>query len=100
WHALNVWPERRDAIGEAGLRVGAINPNLFQDPDYRLGSITNPDAGVRRKALGHLLECSEIASRLGSTALSLGFADGTNYAGQDDLRERRDRLEQALGELY
>ncbi len=100
WDAIDDLTELRDAIEDAGLRVGAVNPNLFQDPDYRLGSITHPDAGVRRKAMSHLLECIEVARELGSTALSLWFADGTNYAGQDDLRSRRDRLEQALTELY
>jgi L-rhamnose isomerase / sugar isomerase len=100
WDAVDDLTELADAIDEAGLRVGAVNPNLFQDPDYRLGSITNPDAEVRGKALAHMVECSEIARELGSTALSLWFADGTNYAGQDDLRARRERLEQALTELY
>jgi L-rhamnose isomerase/sugar isomerase len=80
--------------------VGAVNPNLFQDPDYRLGSITNPDERIRRKALGHLFECVEIARELGSTAQSLWLADGTNYPGQDDLVGRRRRLEAGLRELY
>src|SRR3954452_8875525 len=83
-----------------GLRIGAVNPNLFQDPDYRLGSITHPDEAVRRKAVGHLLECLEIARELGSTAQSLWFADGTNYPGQDDLRARRRRMIEALREVY
>src|SRR3954451_12876588 len=83
-----------------GLRIGAVNPNLFQDPDYRLGSITHPDEAVRRKAVAHLLECVEIASELGSTAQSLWFADGTNYPGQDDLRARRRRMLAALEEVY
>ena len=85
---------------ERGLRIGAVNPNLFQDPDYKLGSITHPDASVRRKAVAHLLECVEIARELGSTAQSLWFADGTNYPGQDDLAARRERMLECLGELY
>ena len=85
-------------IEARGLSVGAVNPNLFQDPDYKLGSVTHPDARVREKAVGHLLECLGIAAELGSTAQSLWFADGTNYPGQDDLRERRQRLVDALGE--
>jgi len=92
--ALRAHAERR------GLRIGAVNPNLFQDPDYKLGSITHPDAAVRRKATDHLLECLEIATELGSTAQSLWFADGTNYAGQDDLAARRGRLLDALAEVY
>ena len=90
----------RHIAASLGLRPGAVNPNLFGDPDYKLGSLTNPDAGIRRKALEHLLDCVQIAAELGSTAQSLWLADGTNYAGQDDLRARRDRLGDGLAELY
>jgi len=83
-----------------GLRIGAVNPNLFQDPDYKLGSIAHPDERVRRKAVDHLLECVEIARELGSTAQSLWLADGTNYPGQDDMIERRHRMISALQEVY
>src|SRR4029079_8519962 len=92
--------ELADYIAAAGLRVGAVNPNLFQDPDYILGSVTNPDPGIRAKAETHLLECIEIARTLGSTAQSLWLADGTNYPGQDDLIERRERLLDCLGRVY
>ena len=91
---------KRADVEERGLRVGAVNPNLFQDPDYKLGSVTHPDAGVRRKATDHLLECVEIATALGSTAQSLWLADGTNYPGQDDLVERRARMLECLAEVY
>ena len=66
---------------ELGLRLGAINPNLFQEPEYKLGSLCNPDAGVRRRAVDHVRECIEIAGRIGSDAISLWLADGTNYPG-------------------
>ncbi len=89
----------RDA-SDLGLRIGAINPNTFQDEDYRLGSIANPDPKVRRKALDHLMECIAIMRATGSAVLSLWFADGTNYAGQDDLRRRQERVEEALSEVY
>ena len=84
----------------AGLRIGAVNPNLFQESEYMLGSITHPDESVRRTAVDHMLECIEIAAELGSTAQSLWLADGTNYAGQDDLRARRRRMLAALQEVY
>ncbi len=100
WDTVEDFDALREAIAAAGLRAGAVNPNVFQDPDYRLGSITNPDAGIRAKALAHLLECTEIATALGSTAISLWFADGINYAGQDDLRARRRRLADGLTALY
>jgi L-rhamnose isomerase/sugar isomerase len=100
WDAVDDLATLRRHISERGLRVGAVNPNLFQDPDYKLGSITHPDVAVRRKATDHLLECVEIARELGSTAQSLWFADGTNYPGQDDLVARRTRLVAALQEVY
>jgi L-rhamnose isomerase/sugar isomerase len=100
WDAVDDYGELRAEAEQRGLRVGATNPNLFQDPDYKLGSITNADPAVRRKATDHLLECVEIATALGSTAQSLWFADGTNYPGQDDLRARRGRMIDALGEVY
>jgi L-rhamnose isomerase / sugar isomerase len=100
WDAVEDYAALREHIEARGLRVGAVNPNLFQDPDYKLGSITHPDAAIRDKAVEHLIECVGIAGALGSSAQSLWFADGTNYPGQDDLRERRARLLDALGRVY
>jgi L-rhamnose isomerase/sugar isomerase len=100
WDAVDDYDELRAAIESRGLRVGAVNPNLFQDPDYKLGSVTHPDAAVREKAVAHMLECVEIATALGAGAQSLWLADGTNYPGQDDLRERRRRMLDSLGRVY
>jgi L-rhamnose isomerase/sugar isomerase len=100
WDAVDDLAALRAHISHQGLRVGAINPNLFQDPDYKLGSICHPDAGVREKGLDHLLDCLRIAEQLGSSAQSLWLADGTNYPGQDDLRARRRRLMDVLERLY
>ena len=100
WDEVDDYGPLRAHIESSGLRVGAVNPNLFQDPDYKLGSITNPNARVREKAVGHLLECLDIAAGLGSSAQSLWLADGTNYPGQDDLRERRARMLEALAAVY
>jgi L-rhamnose isomerase/sugar isomerase len=100
WDVVDDLAALRAHAEGLGLRIGAVNPNLFQDPDYKLGSITNPDARVRDKAVAHLIECVEIARELGSTAQSLWFADGTNYAGQDDLRARRARMVDCLARVY
>ncbi|MFF7814567.1 L-rhamnose isomerase [Streptomyces sp. NPDC007945] len=85
---------------ERGLELGAINSNTFQEDDYRLGSVCHPDPKVRRKAVGHLLECVDIMDATGSTDLKLWFADGTNYPGQDDVTARQDRLAECLAEVY
>jgi L-rhamnose isomerase/sugar isomerase len=83
-----------------GVRIGAVNPNVFQDEAYRLGSLGSPDSGAREQALEHLLECCTIMEEVGSSDLSLWFADGTNYAGQDSLRARKQRFEQGLRLVY
>ncbi len=86
--------------GRPGRALGTINANVFQDNDYKLGSVTNPDPGVRRKATDHLLECIDIMDQTGSRDLKLWFSDGTNYPGQDNIRARQDRLAAALREVY
>ncbi|MEU8269778.1 L-rhamnose isomerase [Sphaerisporangium sp. NPDC049002] len=105
--ALHIpWDKVDDYAGlaryarELGVGIGAINSNVFQDDDYMLGSVTNPDPGVRRKALDHLLECVDIMDLTGSSTLKLWFSDGTNYPGQDDVRSRQDRLAEALAAVY
>jgi L-rhamnose isomerase/sugar isomerase len=100
WDAVDDHAALRAHIEARGLRVGAVNANLFQDPDYRLGSIAHPSADVREKAVAHLLDCVDIAAELGATAQSLWLADGTNYPGQDDLRARRARLLDSLARVY
>src|SRR5580704_2151821 len=83
-----------------GIRIGTVNANVFQDNDYKLGSVCNPDPRVRKKALAHLLECVDIMDATGSRDLKLWFADGTNYPGQDDIAARQDRLAEALAAVY
>ncbi|WP_217237781.1 L-rhamnose isomerase [Streptomyces sp. AC555_RSS877] len=94
------YPELAKFAEERGVKLGAINSNTFQDDAYKLGSICHADPAVRRKALDHLLECVDIMDATGSRDLKLWFADGTNYPGQDDIRERQDRLAEGLAEVY
>jgi L-rhamnose isomerase len=100
WDQVDDYDDLTRHAKEQGVRPGAINANVFQDPDYMLGSVANPAPGIRRKATDHLLECIDIMDRTGSTDLKLWFADGTNYPGQDSLRDRQDRLATALAETY
>ncbi len=83
-----------------GLAIGAVNPNVFQDDRYRLGSFGHPSAPTREAALAHVLECCEIMAQVQSDVLSLWFADGTNYAGQDSLRARKRRFAESLQIAY
>jgi L-rhamnose isomerase/sugar isomerase len=100
WDAVDDYADLAKHADDHGVRIGTINANVFQDNDYKLGSICHPDARVRRKALDHLLECVDVMDATGSRDLKLWFADGTNYPGQDSIRSRQDRLAEALAATY
>lgn len=100
WDKVDDWEELEAFADATGIKIGAVNPNVFQEEIYKFGSICHANAEVRKRAVAHLLECVEIMKITGSTDLSLWFADGTNYAGQDSIRERKHRLQEALAEVY
>ena len=79
-----------------GIRAGSINPNLFQDQQYKYGSLCNPDANIRRQAVDHVLDSVEIAKATGSRDISLWLPDGSNYPGSQSIRHRIAWLEEAL----
>ncbi len=85
---------------ELGVRIGAINSNLFQEDDYKLGSLTHADGRVRAKAVAHHLECIQVMRETGSRDLKIWLPDGTNYAGQASLRARQERLADSLAQIY
>ncbi|WP_188188207.1 L-rhamnose isomerase [Nonomuraea sp. SYSU D8015] len=100
WDKVDDYADLARHARDLGVGIGAINSNVFQDDDYKLGSVTNPSARVRRKAADHLLECVDIMDATGSDTLKLWFSDGINYPGQDDIRARQDRLAESLAEVY
>jgi L-rhamnose isomerase/sugar isomerase len=100
WDRVDDYAQLATHGADLGVRIGAINSNLFQDDDYRLGSLTHPDRAVRKKAIAHHAECVEVMRQTGSADLKLWLPDGTNYPGQDDLRARQDRLAESLAEIY
>jgi L-rhamnose isomerase / sugar isomerase len=100
WDRVDDYAALAAYARDAGVQIGTVNSNVFQDDDYKLGSVANPDVRVRRKAVDHLLECVDIMDATGSADLKLWFADGTNYPGQDDIAARQDRLAEALATVY
>lgn len=100
WDRADDWQSVKDYASELGLRIGAVNPNLFQEDVYRLGSLCHFDKQIRQQAVEHVLDCIRIAQEVGSDIISLWLADGTNYPGQDDLRRRRHRLLDSLQAIY
>ena len=89
-----------DYAKSLGVAIGAINPNVFQDREYAFGSITNEDPKVRKMAVDHMIDSIEIGKKLGSDALSLWFADGTDYPGQGDFGRRKRYAEECLRTVY
>ena len=100
WDKVEDYSALRRHAEEQGVALGTINSNTFQDEDYKLGSLAHRDDRIRRKAIDHHLECIDIMDATGSRDLKIWLADGTNYAGQDDMRGRQDRMAEALQEIY
>ena len=100
WDAVDDYGALARYARDRGVRIGSISPNLFQDDAYRLGSLTNADPAIRRKAAAHVRECVGIMAEVGSDRLSLWLADGTNYPGQGDFRRRRRLLLDGLAGIY
>jgi L-rhamnose isomerase / sugar isomerase len=83
-----------------GIRIGAINPNLFQDQIYKYGSLCNRSDEVRAVAVKHLLESAELAKQTGSPLVAIWLADGSNYPGQSNIRWRKHALVETLRPLH
>jgi L-rhamnose isomerase/sugar isomerase len=102
-HVLWDLPHGVDDVSEVqalehrtGIRSGSINPNLFQDQQYKYGSLCNPEAEIREHALQHVFDSIEIGKRLKSRDVSLWLADGSNYPGTQSIRKRMEWLEESL----
>jgi L-rhamnose isomerase/sugar isomerase len=100
WDKVDDYNEVRQKAEELGIWIGAINPNTFEEEIYKHGSITSSDPAARKQSVDHMLECIEIGKIFNSTILSLWFADGTNYPGQGDFRDRKRWMEECLSEVY
>jgi L-rhamnose isomerase/sugar isomerase len=106
-HVLWDFPKGKAGAAEVaamaarhGVRIGSINPNVFQDQIYKHGSLGNPDPDIRRTALRHILDCVAIATAVNSRDLSLWFADGSNYPGTANIRRRRQWFIEGLQEVH
>ena len=83
-----------------GIRAGSINPNLFQDQEYKFGSLCNPSAKIRGQVIEHMVISIQIAGKLNSRDISLWLPDGSNYPGTQNIRHRIGWLEEALQESH
>ncbi len=97
---LKSTPQVIASAPKAGDRLGAINPNVFQDQIYKNGSLGNPDPEIRKAALNHILESIEIGKQTGSQDVSLWFADGSSYPGTASIRHRKQWFAEGLKEAH
>src|SRR6202008_2032977 len=81
-------------------RSGSINPNIFQNQEYKYGSVGKPAPAVRRMAIRHILDCVAISEALGAPDISPWFADGSNYPGTQNIRKRIGYFQEGLQEIH
>jgi len=95
----------RSLASELGLRFDAVNSNTFQDQpgqalSYRYGSLCHVDEKIRKQAVDHNLEVVRYGVELGSNVLSLWLSDGSNFPGQNNMREALYRTLDSLQQIY
>jgi L-rhamnose isomerase/sugar isomerase len=100
WDKVDNMKDVSKYAQDNGVDIGTINSNTFQEEDYKFGSLTHHDARIRQRAIDHHLECLEIMNQTGSNDLKIWLADGSNYPGQVNLRQRQDRLQESLKAIY
>jgi L-rhamnose isomerase/sugar isomerase len=93
-------PAIRQLERKYAVRAGSINPNLFQDQQYKFGSICNPDIEIRERATTHILDCVEIAKRLESRDIAPWLPDGSNYPGTQSIRNRIAWMEESFSRVH
>lgn len=99
WDKVEDYKTLKDYAEEKGTKIGAVNPNYFQDEDYLFGSLSNSDKKIRRKAIEQTFECIEIMRQTDSKILSMWIPDGSNYPGQIDFKCSFELLEDSLKQI-
>ena len=101
WDFLDTEPAEAKAHAESlGLRIGAVNPTLFEREEYKFGTVCNPSAAIRKKAVQHMLDSIDVMRQCDSKIMSVWLGDGTNYPGQDSLRARKQRLTECFKQVH
>ncbi len=100
WDVVDDYADLRRHAEGLGVALGTINSNTFQDEDYKLGALTHHDERIRQKAIDHHFACIDVMHETGSRDLKIWLAEGSNYPGQNDMRDRQDRLQDSLQQIY
>jgi L-rhamnose isomerase / sugar isomerase len=105
WDNVSDYNALRLEAASHNLGFDSINSNTFQDQpeqkkSYKFGSLTHAEKSVRQQAVEHVIECIEIGQKLGSAAITVWIADGSNFAGQTNLSTAFDHYMESLSEIY
>jgi L-rhamnose isomerase/sugar isomerase len=104
WDKVKDLRGLRQKAEKLGLAFDAMNSNTFQDSpgqkrSYKFGSLSHVDIAVREQAIAHNIECIEIGEKLGSKALTVWIADGSNFPGQSSFTKTFDRYLESMGKV-
>src|SRR5258707_2427757 len=105
WDATSDYAALREVAAKHGLAFDAVNSNTFQDQpnqehSYKFGSLSHVDPAARAQAIAHNIDCIAIGRQLGSKALTVWIADGSNFAGQSNMTLALDRYLESMREIY
>ena len=105
WDKVSDYRALRQEAASYELGFDCVNSNTFQDQagqakSYKFGSLTHADSITRQQAVEHNIECIEIGQQLGSNALTVWIADGSNFPGQSHLGKVFDHYMQSLHTIY
>ncbi|MFB7844376.1 L-rhamnose isomerase [Microbacterium sp. NPDC056052] len=100
WDLVDSYDDLRRHAEDLGVTLGTVNSNTFQDEDYKFGALTHEDDRIRQKAIDHHFACIDVMHATGSRDLKIWLAEGSNYPGQNDMRDRQDRLQDSLQQIY
>ncbi|MDN5346350.1 MAG: L-rhamnose isomerase / sugar isomerase [Petrotoga sp.] len=99
WDKVEDYKVLKEYAEEKGVKIGAVNPNYFEDEDYLFGSLSNSNLKIRQKAIDQTFECIEIMKETNSKILSMWIPDGSNYPGQIDFNKSFELLEDSLKQI-
>ncbi len=105
WDKVADYNALRQEAAQYALGFDAVNSNTFQDQadqkhSYKFGSLAHAQRPTRQQAVEHNLECIEIGQKLGSTAITVWIADGTNFPGQQNLSKSLENYLEATSQIY
>ena len=105
WDKVSDYSALKQAAASHDLGFDAVNSNTFQDQkgqkrSYKFGSLSHVERETRALAIEHNVECIDIGQKLGSTALTVWIADGSNLPGQSNLNAAFERYLESMSAIY